>query len=185
MDVCVMASGPSMCREDAERVSQWRNGTDRLAFAVNNTFLLCPAVDVIFATDRRWWNHFLDQARETGAELWCQCGRAGEQYDINVTPWTSDSGNSGERALRLAAQHYQATRIILLGFDMQDSPEKHWHGPHPKGWPNPDASAFKQWREWIARLVREHPTIEWINATRKTAIPAATIPRMTLEDALN
>lgn len=182
MQVCVLASGPSMCQSDAARVSDWRNGTNRLAIAVNNTFLLMPIVDAIFATDRRWWGRYYPQAKATGAQLWCQTPKLSDQLNINATEWTSDSGNSGERALRLAAEGFQATRIILIGFDMEDSAQKHWHGPHPKGWPNPEPSHFVLWRNWIGRLVATHPNIDWVNASRQTALEC--IPRIDLETAV-
>lgn len=171
-----------MCAEDAELVRQWRDGSGRRVMTVNNTFLLAPWCDAIFATDKRWWDAFLSDARKTGAELWCQTPKLAKDIGINSTPWKTDSGNSGERALRLAAKHYRADRIILLGFDLTNRNGLHWHGAHPEGWPNPKGDNFRTWRGWIARLVKEFPGIDWINASRDTALDC--MPRASLEDAL-
>lgn len=77
--------------------------------------------------------------------------------------------NSGFAAVNLA-YHLGATRILLLGYDMQlDGDKRHWFGAHPAGMEvdsnYPDfINAFK------TTLPVEQYGIEVWNCTRKTAL---------------
>lgn len=55
-------------------------------------------------------------------------------------------GNSGFQAMNLAVQ-LGATRVLLIGFDMNDRGGVHWYGRN--GWQmanNPDETNFRRWR---------------------------------------
>jgi len=176
---CVLASGPSLCREDVERVRRWRD-PDHKVIAVNNCYQLAPWADVIYACDERWWDHYYDDvAAKCQGELWTYYEVTAKRHGIRQFIPERTGGNSGYQAIRLAVDHYGADRVILLGFDMQGG---HWHGQHGGGFPNPDKSNFKQWIGWLDRYAKETKA-EIINASRETAVHC--FLRMTLEDALS
>lgn len=94
-------------------------------------------------------------------------------------------GNSGYQAVGLAYL-WGASRIILLGYDMQLGPkgEKHHHGNHDGGLPNLGADLA----EWARRFVQlgadlRGQGVEVVNATRRTAIKC--FERLPIEQALN
>lgn len=106
-----------------------------------------------------------------------------EQGTIN----SGGEGSSGFQAINLA-YHIGATKIILLGYDMQSTGGKnHWFGDHPKKTPEGKNTAFMNGT--FGRYVKTFRTIdparygiEIINCSRATALDA--FPRMRLEDAL-
>lgn len=91
-------------------------------------------------------------------------------------------GNSGYQAIGLAYL-WGATRIILLGYDMQKTGGKlHHHGKHEGGLPN-----LGNLTEWARRMIQlgidlRKQNVRVINATRETAITC--FERMPIEDAL-
>lgn len=146
----ILASGPSMTREQAEYV----RGKCRV-IAVNNQGIdtdcdgqlvpaLAPWADLLYAADAKWWRHYEKRARQF----------AGRKVTIRDTlPWPEvyslkqsaehatfdprpthlvSGGNSGYQAVHLAV-HLGVRRIVLLGFDMKDGLRKrrHWFGNHP------------------------------------------------------
>lgn len=167
---------------DAEAISRWRDGCTRRAIVVNNTFKLLPVADIVYACDVRWWNQYAAEVKAicSGA-LWAHDVEACDRFGLQQARMETTGGNSGYQAARLAVENFAAARVILVGFDMQGD---HWHGRHPKGWPNPDAKLCKKWIGWMGRLVSEFPAVDWINATRETAIPNQVIRRLPLEEAL-
>ena len=172
-----MASGPSMCQADADLVREWRDGETRKALAINNTWELAPWADVIYACDERWWDKYYGRVKETAAELWAYSEPACKKYGLNKAQLTRTGGNSGYQSMRLCITEFKADRLILLGYDMQDT--GHWHGDHPQGWPN--GGQYKTWAEHIRRLAVEFPQVDIVNCSRETAL---SLPRMQLEDAL-
>ena len=76
-----------------------------------------------------------------------------------------------------------ATKIILLGYDMQTSEQSHWFGEHPEG-PMRVASHYADWVTKFNALASdlEQRGIEVINATRETALKC--FKRTTIEQAL-
>lgn len=174
-----------MCQDDADRVWDWKNGDDRQVIAINTTFRLAPWADHVYACDDRWWKKYHDDVRRCCiGKLWTYYDATADAFDLNKAdiPPGKTGGNSGNQAARLAITGLGADRVILLGYDMKGG---HWHGDHPQGWPNPNEGNFKHWIVHLGRLRREFPDVEFLNATRDTAIPHETIPRVTLEDALS
>lgn len=174
-----------MCQADADMVREWRDAEpDRLVIAINTTFRLAPWADHIYACDGRWWGKYHDEARErSDAQLWTYYDDVAAAYDLNKAdiPPGKTGGNSGNQAARLAITAFGARRLILLGYDMKGG---HWHGNHPQGWPNPNFGNFKAWIVHLGRLRQEFRDVDFLNATRDTAIPPETIPQIALEDAL-
>lgn len=177
---CILASGPSLCREDVDVVRQWRDGVSRRVISVNNCYQLAPWADLIYACDERWWDRYHDDvAANCRGEFWTYYEATAKRYGLRQWQPERTGGNSGYQAIRLAVDHYGADRLILLGFDMQGG---HWHGQHGGDFPNPDKSNFKQWIGWLDRYAKE-TMAEIINASRETAVHC--FPRMSLEDALS
>lgn len=173
-----------MTQADADLVRDWRNGDDRQVIAINTTFRLAPWADHIYACDERWWNKYHDEVRETcTGRLWTYYDKVADGFGISKAPIPpgKTGGNSGNQAARLAIAELGAERLILLGYDMKGG---HWHGSHPQGWPNPNEGNFKTWIGHLGRLRQEFPGVEFLNATRDTAIPPETIPKIALEDAI-
>jgi len=93
-------------------------------------------------------------------------------------------GNSGFQALNIALQ-LGADRIILVGFDMNDSAPVHWYGRNR--WPlanNPNAQNFRRWRDafGVAATQLQALGVRVVNASPKTALTC--FPVMTLDEAL-
>jgi len=144
--VVVMASGPSMTREQAEHV----RGKAR-AIAVNNQGIptLCdgrlepafaPWADVLYAADYEWWKAYSKYAlqfaglkvsiRRTFFKEVKVIKQSTERVFDPRPDHLATGGNSGYQAVHLAA-HFGARRIVLLGFDMRMvGKRKHWFGDH-------------------------------------------------------
>lgn len=120
--------------------------------------------------------------------------RAAQKYGLNFiqgragaglckTPWVVHHGrNSGYQALNLA-YHLGASKIVLIGYDMQtDGAKVHWHGDHPKGLQN--ARTIDRWAGYFPALAAdlEQEGVEVVNCTIKTALDC--FPRADLRDVL-
>lgn len=127
-------------------------------------------------------------------EMWTVSDQAAKRYGLywihhSQNPGLSKDpntinggGNSGYQAISLAAM-FGASRIVLLGYDMQMTDGKHhWHGKHEGGLPN--GTNFVTWMSRMRKLAEDLAAagIETINCTRKTALRH--FPRAKLEDTL-
>lgn len=142
--------------------------------------------------DRKWWHEYGTGIR--GAfELWTSHPEAARIYRLNLiraepggglskTPGSIRAGgNSGFQAVALAL-HFGASRVVLLGFDMQfTNGRTHWHGDHGKGLGNPVRERMKVWQDRFAELAAE-VSVPIVNATRETALTC--FPRASLKEAL-
>lgn len=93
-------------------------------------------------------------------------------------------GNSGFQALNLAAQ-LGATRMVLVGFDMNSQSGVHWYGRN--NWPmanNPDAPQMTRWARAFdaAAPILAARGVEVVNASPHSALTA--FPKMSTEEAL-
>lgn len=193
--VAILASGPSMCADDADLVRAWRDADPvaHRAIAVNTTYQLAPWADIIFACDGAWWKLYGSRVRaECPGQLWTQ-DRAviGEErirhIESRAAPGLSrkqgvihQGMNSGYMAVGLAHQT-GAARVLLLGFDMAGG---HWHGDHPSPLPNPRAAIQKDWRNNFVALAKDLAAVgvDVVNCTRETALEC--FKRVGLEEAL-
>ena len=194
----ILASGPSMTRDDAELVRGWRDGGHGNVIAVNTTFRLALWADILYASDRKWWEmHEAEVDRDFLGEKWTYENRFyGKAYQharqvrivrgkgLSKEPGVVVSGgNSGYTAMGLAYE-LGARVLILLGFDMQSTGgQVHWHGTHPSGLrQNP------LYRGWLVRFPQFAADLEaagvkvW-NCTRETALTC--FPRADLEKVLS
>lgn len=175
-----LASGPSMCAEDAEAV----RGRGKV-IAINNTLELAPFADIHYSCDAMWWKIYGNQFR------WFSGRRIGLTHTaipLGVEPIKFRNGtglgldvvntgnNSGYQAINLAYLE-GATTIVLLGYDMKHTGGRHhWHPDHPRplgnfnpGMPELCAPKFTALaRDLAARGIR------CINASRETALTCFT-----------
>jgi hypothetical protein len=160
--------------------------------AINNGYQLAPWADVLYACDHRWWQWHSGVPAFEGKKfaLTTLSGRwpgvtvlkRGGTDGLALNPNSLATGsNGGHQAINLAV-HLGATRIILLGYDMQRGPkgQEHWHPDHPQKGRNP----YPQWRRLMATLVKplQDRSIEVLNCTRSTALEC--FPCARLEDVL-
>lgn len=185
--VCV-GGGPSLTLAD---LTACRSSSRILA--INDACRLVPDADVIFAADVQWWRDHPEAQNCAGLKY--TFAPTGPHPPAGIIPLARtgieglemdpsglrSGGHSGYAAINLAV-HLGATRIVLLGYDMQPGPEgqHHWFGEHPNG----SHPRYAQWIDLYANLF--HLLLErhiWIgNASRETAITG--IPRVCLEMAL-
>ncbi|HKJ75234.1 MAG TPA: hypothetical protein VKA19_14055 [Alphaproteobacteria bacterium] len=181
--ICIIASGPSACRDDAEFV----RGKCRV-IVVNTSYRLAPWADLLYACDAKWWWAYEPQFQGLTVS---QDARAPESVlrvpSINEPGLSLDpmvihqGGNSGYQALNLAVL-LGVRRILLLGYDMQGG--DHWHGAHPPGLVSLTDKATARWRENFGTTLPdlERANVEVVNCSRQTALTC--FPRMSFEDAL-
>ena len=180
--VVCMASGPSLTKEDAELVRQWReSGDNRAVIVTNTTHTIAPWADVLYAMDTKWWllsnsgQRSFQGLKITGAR------RATRNCPIATRVDFEQGGNSGAGAM-LLAKHCGAETIIMLGYDCEYAPNgrRHWHGDHPKGLGN--CESIGNFYDQFADAAKHLEGVRVINASKHTVIDFW--PRKPLEDVL-
>lgn len=177
--VCVIASGPSLTREDCDEV--YKRGWKTIV--INDTYKMALFADAMYACDGTWWNvHHQGVKDNYYGETWTQDKPASEKYGLNYVQSVNRPGlgtgemihqgaNSGYQCINLA-YYWGAKRIILLGLDCSPSPDgkKHWFGDHPKGLSN--NQPFERWVLNFKKLADDLALlkIDVINASRRTAL---------------
>lgn len=155
--VVIMAGGQSLTADQCADVLRWRAvdpAGSRRAIVINNTFLLAPWADVLYACDGAWWRvHAKSVDAVFNGERWTQDIEATRDFGIKRiesqrAPGLGrrpgvihQGGNGGYQAINLAFQA-GARKIVLLGYDMHGT---HWHGEHGNGLPNTQAWLYAQW----------------------------------------
>lgn len=187
--VVCLASGPSIHKDDVDYVRDRASAI----IAVNDTYRLAPFATALMASDAAWWIHHKPQfdglkyslensaARVAGVMV---LKRSGE-HGIETDPTGLRTGrNSGAAAINLAV-HFGASKIILLGYDMQATRgDKHSHffGHHP--FPLRRSSNYHLFRSMFDKMVDALAklNVEVINCSRETALKA--FPRKPLREVL-
>jgi hypothetical protein len=188
--VVVAASGPSLTEEDVAHVK----GRAKV-IVINATFRLAPWADVLYAADYPFWRTYVDEIRaKFRGEWWSVSERAREEFGSYWIRHSGDrglskhsdtingGGNSGYQGVHLAAT-FGASRILLLGFDMQNTDGRyHWHGRHKGKLPN--GTGYENWIGNFKFLAKDLKSagIETINCTRQTAL--LYFPRSTIQETL-
>jgi hypothetical protein len=163
---------------------------------VGGTFQLAPWADVLYSADYRFWAEYVKDIRATfQGECWTMALQAKREFGINVIGRAqgegyslfagaiTTGGNSGYQAVHLAA-YWGASRIIMLGYDMQNTNGKvHHFGNHRGGLPNGRGS-YGLWIRRFAPLVRDltRVGVEVLNCSRTTALN--TVKRAVLEEVV-
>lgn len=174
--VAVLASGPSMTKEQAELIH--RAGIPSIA--INTTYRLAPWASMLYAADPEWWMHSLNKSALEFQGLKVSCSKVRDVLHIQHTgrrgfdpnPSHIRTGsNSGYQALHIAV-HAGAKKIILLGFDMTSKHGNHWHKEHPNPLRTTAPETFESWIQAFTELseVLKSMGVEVVNCSPSTAL---------------
>lgn len=145
----ILAGGPSLRGFDAAPLRY------RRVITINDSWRLAPWATVLYFFDQRWWQWQIDaNPRAVGNSevsfhwliyngFWVSAGpdfrdhpqvrylRLSGPTGLETAPDALRHGsNSGYQAINLA-YHFGASRIVLLGYDMQCAGNTtHWHNDH-------------------------------------------------------
>lgn len=188
--VCV-GSGPSLLARDV--VEAFDAGAHLLA--INDAIRITGKyADVLFAADAKWWGwHEGVPDEELPIHLWSVDPESRKfRPQVRIVNYNGQAGfersrcsirtggHSGYMGVHMAA-HFGATKIILLGYDLQATDGKHhFFGDHPDG-----NHLNYEYRRGVYETLREpfeRLGIRVFNATRQTALTA--FPTCSLADAL-
>lgn len=191
--VCI-ASGPSLTREDVDLVKVQHAAGRCKVIAVNREFEMAPWADALYIADYMCWQEYMkDINKAFHGERWTIDERAARQFKLNLIGrargegFSKDpkeittGGNSGFQVVHLA-MHWGASRIFLLGYDMQQTGGKpHHYGKHRGHLHN--GKWFDRWIPSFKPLVAElkRRGVQIVNLSRQTALPDW-VPRSTLEE---
>lgn len=188
----ILATGPSLTPDDVEFCR-----SKAKVLAIKEAVLLAPWADALYAADSKWWRHFGDALTFTGPKYsienhdgarhakWAIVLRNTGELGLEIDPTGLRTGrNSGYQAINLAV-HLGAKKIVLLGYDMQDTGGKrNWFPPRPPSYSQGvvpwHSNIVHCWPSIVAPL--QTLGIAVINATRTTALDV--FPQMALEEAL-
>lgn len=195
--IVILGSGPSLTPDDVAALGYYRSTRNLRILAINTTWEIAPWADCLYAPDPKWWKwhwqavrdrfygpfkyvlDFSEEAEAAGAERLNFRTGTGVSDDPR-TVYTG--GHSGYSATNVSV-HFGASRIVLLGYDLQPDANgrDHHHRPHP----DQSVVPYDLWRGTYETLIAplEARGIEIVNASRATAITA--IPRVTLEEVLS
>jgi hypothetical protein len=174
--IAVLASGPSLTREDAIAV---RDAGFR-TIVVNSTWKLAPWYDVLYAGDARWWRAYGEEVKGNG-KWYTRALKAQKQFGAKVARTRLPGAyNSGELAVELACRK-NPKLVVLLGFDASVKHGIHHHGPHQKT-PNPNPTRAKRWHPQFKQLAEVYKHVPIVNCSRYTELDC--FPKLPLEDVL-
>jgi len=195
--VCIIASGPSLTRADAD----YARLAARRVIVVNNAWKLCPKADTLYAADAQWWFRRAPSADEFKGERLASA-RNTQWVHTPPPPGVSllatkqgaaiansypiyEGANSSFQALGIAMLR-GVRKVTFLGLDLKpsDAGASHFDGDHPPPMSNPSPQAFAVWREAFERVAPALAArgVEVINASRRTALTC--FPRKVITDAL-
>jgi hypothetical protein len=184
----VAGTGPSLPGTVAELVVQVRQfevPRPRVV-AINDAYRLLPDADLLYACDAIWWDHHRG-AESFKGERWSTHDEAhnkklecAARWKLNLIQGEFGNGfstrpdvvhygrNSGFQAINLALL-LGATRIVLIGFDMQHGYGRHFFGDHPHGFKQgTDHSAFVRWFDDAAKRLPKN--IRIVNANLESGL---------------
>jgi len=192
--VLVMGSGPSLNQSDVDLARAHVSAV----IAVNDSYKLAPDADVLYAADARWWGwHKGASAHVTGGGVKypaftgrykyaltavpgypdVQVLRRGPQTGLTLDPGRVALGLNGAYQSINVAVHLGASRVLLLGVDMQGG---HFFGRHPNNSGPPFSMCLQRFQTMVEPL--KQAGVEVLNCSRKTALKA--FPRVELEQAI-
>lgn len=160
----VIGGGPSISALGHDRLIRRLEGRHPV-IAINNAYLLAPWADVLYWADNYWLaDNWKDVHRHIGwYKITRQAPRLRDvtrscvprwlpeiavvncrpQAGISFDPTVIFGRNGGHNALNLAVL-FGATRIVLIGFDLDDNARRqHWHDLHTRP---PRTESYVQWR---------------------------------------
>lgn len=202
----ILGSGPSLTQADVDFA---RAHVD-VTIAVNDAYLLAADAECLYAGDVHWWkwhegaskphvhNHrkypaftgrykatIVTMMRSEYADV--HSFRPGPQTGLSLKPTVLNRGyNSVYQSVNLAV-HFGATRILLLGVDMQQGqrysngamrPSEHFFGSHPAGQHAPYTQCLAAFATLVAPLAKLG--VELVNCTPGSALTC--FPMMPLRE---
>jgi len=194
--VACVATGPSLTREDCN----YLRGKCRV-IAINDAHKWVPWADVLYSSDRRWWNHYKGVPEFQGMRFGIGSGigkknPAGGKWTgvkilrntgylgLDMAPDAIRNGrNSGYAAVNLAVK-FGASKVLLLGYNMgYIKGRAHFFGSHPPGLPQ-SASLYPGFRKNFEHMVKPLAElgVEVVNCTPETSLMC--FPIKALRDAL-
>lgn len=172
----VLASGPSLTKADAKAARD----AGCITVAVNNTWMLAPWCDVLYAGDARWWRAYGDDVNIPAKRYARNSEPTRSGHAMYRKTAMKGSYNSGQLAIEVAITN-GADLIILLGFDVSLKHGIHHHGPHTKT-PDPVQGRMRIWHKQFAQIPRTYPNANIVNCSRYTELTC--FPIEPLEDVL-
>lgn len=165
-----------MTAEVAERTSGF------VRIAINNSFLLAPDAEMLYAADVEWWQHHPEALEFPGIKVVARNSvyLPGVVYaPPQLVPHSG--GNSALRAAHIATAA-GASRILLLGVDLDSNHLTHWHGSHGGRLRNPNAQVFEAARRAWEAFAKATARPEIFNCSPISALTC--FPKAKLEDFL-
>lgn len=164
----VLGSGPSLGHDNYADVETVRNSGAFVA-TVNTTWKRAPWADILYAGDNCWWREHGKKVT-SGAERWTCSLSSAKKFNCNHRARQIRPGyNSGACAIEVVANVYNASTILMLGFDCSVKHGIHHHGPH-KRTGNPDSCRCRQWRRQFKSLKDVCKNTRIINCSRYTEL---------------
>jgi hypothetical protein len=192
--ICVVAApGPSLTKEVAELCRGQK------IIAVNGAYRLLPFADILYACDDEWWELFYTQNPNFCGEKWSSHHdkidpkiETARKFGLNlirgeyVDGFSLDptvihyGGTSGFQAINLAIL-LGASPILLVGFDMRTTQQRHFHEDYPVGMKN--GCKYEYFiPAFIEAAINMPAHIKIINCTPGSALTC--FPMMSLREAL-
>lgn len=138
----ILGTGPGLTSDVVDIVRSYRRAHDDVrVFGINNTFMLPLFIDVFFACNPEWWDHYANHERmqqrfESGIDMWTWDPSTAARHGIKWIPgfWSGGKRNvtslsadpdfihyghgSGYEVLGIA-YHYGCREFILCGYDLR------------------------------------------------------------------
>lgn len=188
MQAIVVATGASLTKEQVYSVHRWRmccgsgccgdatrTDEERVVIAVSDAHKRAPWADALVSQDPAWWKQYPESMAFPGRKFSTN-EIAGVERITNAGAITTGT-NSGLLACYVAQNIYKATKILLLGIDMQGS---HYFGAHPTPLKNTTPVRYKvmqrQFTQW------SHKGVDVVNCAPGSALDC--FPRGELDACL-
>ena len=175
----------------------WQKLEGTRCIAVNNSYQIAPWSEVIWFSDKKWWDWHKEKLMNVPMKISTCCEHREvlkyshlsfyrrdlkQRYGISKREgFISWNGSSGAAAINLA-YHMGAKTVVLLGFDMRRvEGEKNWHSDHRE---NPNGNPFSRHLKAFPYIKKDALDLDLsiLNATPDSAI--ASFPFVSLEDLL-
>lgn len=188
MTAVIIGGGPSIRALGHDRIIPRLEGRYPV-IAINNAYMMAPWADVLYWADNYWlcdnW-----QTIHQHVGWWKISRQEPKLRDVSATPrWLPEiklitcrpmSGisfsqsiifgrNGGHNAINLAVL-FGASRIVLMGFDLDESSQQHnWHDLHTRP---TRIESYQEWRKdfGIAAKILEKHSIDVINVNPSSKI---------------
>lgn len=170
MKAHILATGPSMSAELADRIYVDKCESGDVVIAVNDAVFLAPWADAICAQDVAWWQHHSRPLAEFKGQKFSS-NKIGGATPVDC-PIDGTGMNSGGFGIFVACKYFAARDIYLHGFDMQGT---HFFGPHTgRCLKNTDPTRRKtfQWQFAELRKYLEARGVRVHNLTPNSALEA-------------